>query len=48
MYLLKSVIMLRRLPMTPRMVVISVIQPDTTSLVYSSHLWLFESELSLI
>ena len=48
MYLLKSVNMLRRFPMTPRIVVISVIQPDTTSLVYSSHLWLFESELSLI
>ena len=40
--------MLRRLPMTPRMVVISVIQPDNTSLVLSSNLWFLESEVSFM
>ena len=46
-YLCKSVMMLSRLPRTPRMVVTRVIHPDTTTLVYSSILWLLESVLSL-
>ena len=46
-YLCKSVMMLSRLPRTPRMVVTRVIHPDTTTLVYSSIIWLLESVLSL-
>ena len=48
MYLCSNVIMLRRFPNTPRTVVIRVIHPDTTILVYSSKLWLSDSFLSIV